>query len=762
MNCKHTDWNSPVSNNNGTKLKSYIDNTNLLIIHPVNYTHYPYNSNYQPSTIDIGIISNLTPTTPKTLDPLDSDHLPVLIKIKTTNPFPLQTYNHQKQINWSKFKNLLKNEPKFTEIQNIDQLEKSIYTLTNQINTALNNATKINKNPSQKINLPTPLLNKIKQNRKLRKKYNNRPDPTTKNDIKNLTLEINNEINELKANMWINKLSKITLNNKNALWPLARSLKKSKTKNSIPPLINPTTNSKAYSDTEKANLLASTFQKVHHMNDNLGDETTIKNTNKIINTFKRIDTPTPLNSIPTLSELNKIISKLKPNKAPGQDQISGQIIKNLPINQTKHLLHILQNCIKFQHFPNSWKNALIIPIKKPNKDHSQPTNYRPISLLPIFSKILESVILSRLNYHLKSNNILIQEQFGFKTKHNTTLQLARVSDQILVNRNNNKITSLITLDIEKAFDTVWHNGLILKLLKIKTPHHLIKIIISFLENRTFQTLLNNKISKKQSISSGVPQGAVLSPTLFNIYINDIPKSNDTKLALFADDTAIISSSWQAYNADAKSQKHLDEISNYFKKWKIKINANKTNITYFTHHKTIKNKDITLNNTIITHTNVTKYLGLEMDKNLNFNSHINSTLKKAQNAFMTLFPLISFKSPINTETKAHIYKTYIRPIILYASPIWSITPRHNIEKIQKFQNKILRVITNSRKRTPITQLHELTKIQPIEPLIETINKKFYTKQIRKINATKNTATLNQQNTNFKYKRKMLPLYTQTQP
>lgn len=194
-------------------------------------------------------------------------------------------------------------------------------------------------------------------------------------------------------------------------------------------------------------------------------------------------------------------------------------------------------------------------------------------MLPILSKILETLILNRIKHHLKTNNILIPEQFGFKSKHNTTLQLARVTDQILINRNNNKITSLLTLDIEKASDTVWHNGLLLKLLKIKTPHHLIKIIKSFLENKTFQTSLNHKISKKHKIPAGVPQGAVLSPTLFNIYINDIPKNSDTQLSLFADDTAIISSSWQAKIADKKTQTHLNQIADFFRKWKIKINAN---------------------------------------------------------------------------------------------------------------------------------------------------------------------------------------------
>lgn len=148
----------------------------------------------------------------------------------------------------------------------------------------------------------------------------------------------------------------------------------------------------------------------------------------------------------------------------------------------------MQNCIKFQYFLDFWKIAQIISIKKPMKDYSLPTNYRLISILSILSKIFETIILNRIKHHLNTNNILIPEQFGFKTKHNTTLQPARVTDPILINRNNYKITSLLMLGIEKAFDSVWHNGIISKLLKIKMHHYLIKLINSFLDKRTFSNV----------------------------------------------------------------------------------------------------------------------------------------------------------------------------------------------------------------------------------------------------------------------------------
>lgn len=158
------------------------------------------------------------------------------------------------------------------------------------------------------------------------------------------------------------------------------------------------------------------------------------------------------------------------------------------------------------------------------------------------SKVLETIVLERIKQHEEQNQILIPEQFGFKKHHCTVKQLARITDKITNNFNIKKTTSLLTLDIEKAFDSVWHQGLIYKLINLNFPPYIIKIIHSFLTNRTFQVKVNGKLSDKQKIPAGTPQGAVTSPTLFNYFINDIPKHPQTSLALFADDTAIIAES----------------------------------------------------------------------------------------------------------------------------------------------------------------------------------------------------------------------------
>jgi len=184
------------------------------------------------------------------------------------------------------------------------------------------------------------------------------------------------------------------------------------------------------------------------------------------------------------------------------------------------------------YFPHPWKRATVIPIPKPNKPPTDPNSYRPISLLSIVGKLLERIIASQLTAYVNQQHLLPHEQFGFRKKHSTVSQLARISHYISNDYNLHKHTGMVSLDIEKAYDTVWIYGLLYKLISLKLPTYLIFILRAFLEGRSFTVRLNNAFSTPKNTPSVLPQGAVLSTTLFAIYISDMPHSPNTQLALY--------------------------------------------------------------------------------------------------------------------------------------------------------------------------------------------------------------------------------------
>ena len=286
----------------------------------------------------------------------------------------------------------------------------------------------------------------------------------------------------------------------------------------------------------------------------------------------------------TIKDIKNEINKIKIKKAPGPDEIENILIKNLSQKTIRQLTYIINAIITLQHFPNTWKLATVIPVPKPNKEHTLLESYRPISLLNALLKITERIIYNKLNLSDEKYHKIIPAQFGFRNGHSTVQQIARITNDISVEYNRNNVTTMLLLDIEKAFDRVWKEGLLYKMIHAQYPPHLIKLISNYLTERKYHVKIGNATSQVKAVNAGVPQGSVLGPRLFLYYINDIPDQRGTKLALFADDTAIHAHSFSAVVAAKRTQMHIDELERYYKKWKI-------NGTNNIHEKTQREQDI---------------------------------------------------------------------------------------------------------------------------------------------------------------------------
>lgn len=284
---------------------------------------------------------------------------------------------------------------------------------------------------------------------------------------------------------------------------------------------------------------------------------------------------------------------------------------------------------------------------------------------------------------------------------------------------------MFLLDIEKAFDTVWHVGLLHKLLLLESlPVPLVKLIASYLSCRTFAVHIGSEKSNGYTVPAGVPQGSVLGPILFVLYVNDIPRQPHTQLACFADDTASFCSESDTDLIIARLQLSMDLLQAYFTKWKLKLNDNKTEAIMFTKKRTSPSKTLTINGFSIPWLDKVKYLGVTFDTKLNWTAHLEILRMKGITALNALSPVLNRKTKLSPSTKLRIYSTLVRPCITYAAPVWSGTCKTNVEKLQAVQNKALKIAYCTPFYTNLHILHKSINYPRLPEYIIKLAHKFY--------------------------------------
>ena len=268
----------------------------------------------------------------------------------------------------------------------------------------------------------------------------------------------------------------------------------------------------------------------------------------------------------------KIIRNLNQNKAHGWDEISVRMIKLCDESLTLPLRLIFESCLRHGIFPETWKRANVVPVNKKNEKNLKE-NYRPISLLPIFSKSLEKLIYESLYSHLERGNFLNPNQSGFRPGDSTINQLLSITHSIFEAFECNPPLEVhsVYLDISKAFDRVWHECLIYKLKRCGVSGNLLLLLKSFLSDRKQTTVLNVQASTWGNVSGGVPQGSILGPLLFLIYINDLTNSLKFSVKLFADDTSLFKAVQDPNLAASDMNNDLDHIALWAHDWRMSFN-----------------------------------------------------------------------------------------------------------------------------------------------------------------------------------------------
>ena len=372
-------------------------------------------------------------------------------------------------------------------------------------------------------------------------------------------------------------------------------------------------------------------------------------------------------------EIILLIRKLNPNKASGSDGISGHMLLICDDSISIPLRIIYNNILSTSLYPNTWKIANVTPVFKKG-DKQLIKNYRPISLLPICGKILEKIIFNQLYNYLNTNNLITKNQSGFRPGDSTTNQLLYLIDEIhqAFDCTESFEVRSVFLDISKAFDKVWHEGLIFKLEQNGISGHLLKLLQNYLDNRKQRVALNGSVSELSTIESGVPQGSILGPLLFLIYINDLEKNIKSNIKFFADDTMLFSVVQDPYLSANDLNHDLDVISKWAHQWKLEFNPDPSKqaieVLFSCKRPPDKHPPIFFNGIAVTKLKEHQHLGLTLEFNLSFSKHIAEKIKKAKKQLGMIKYLARF---LPLKTLDQMYKTLVRHHLDYCDVIYHI-------------------------------------------------------------------------------------------
>lgn len=435
---------------------------------------------------------------------------------------------------------------------------------------------------------------------------------------------------------------------------------------------------------------------------------------------------------PEESELSKEITseeyllsmnKLK-DKSPGCDMITNRMIRHCHASYQMELLNIYNQSLITGEMPKIWKKSYIIPIQKPKKPKEEFSSYRPISLLSCLGKLLERIIQKRLETYLERNNKLQVFQHGFrpcKGVEDVIFSLKLLVQDALKAK---KSCGVVYVDLKGAFDRVWRQGLLHKAAELGITGSILRWLRSYLEDRKNSVIIHGTLSSEYKSANGVPQGGVLSPLLFNIMMNDMPRSTNVDLYVFADDITIACTGKSTEFIESNLQQYINKLMSWFGKWKFEVNKDKTKMQFFTRRK-IRTPALNCNGTRIERVMEQRLLGVVLDApRMTLVPHVRYTVADCNRRINIMKTLSSPKYGASHKILQQFYTAYIRSKLLFCPSILADLSKTQKNKMNTLQNSALRCILGARRSTPILSLQAETNIPPVHLWLTLLASRYF--------------------------------------
>ena len=446
----------------------------------------------------------------------------------------------------------------------------------------------------------------------------------------------------------------------------------------------------------------------------------------------------------TCTEILETLKLLQPKLSQDFNGLSMYLVKKLSFQLAKPLCHLINLSFSTGVVPTQLKIAKIIPIFK-SGDPLCMDNYRPISLLSCFSKIFEKIACIRLSIFLENNKLLSDNQFGFRSNHSTVHPMLKFMNHVSNALNKKKHCIAIFCDLRKAFDTVDHEILFKKLERLGICGSTLKWFKSYLSERKQFVSIDGVLSDLLEILIGVPQGSILGPILFLIYVNDLPEWSNLLALLFADDTTLLASDDNIDDLILHVNSEFKKIVTFFRAHKLSLHPEKTQFILFTNSTIVKQKNIPLvinmnNHTLdnpglifpmqrissSSDTPAVKFLGIYFDPDLNFKIQIRNISSKISKS---LFILRRAKTFLSEKALKTLYYSLIHCHLIYGIHIWSSTAQSNLKELVLKQKNAIRIITSSKYNSHTSPLFKQSKILPFESLVMFFKLQFMSKYVQ---------------------------------